>query len=77
MTPTKKTTTLVIHAPDAKAREGSKSFEDILKDGVGSGYAISKKDMGRLAPGCTVVLLRKDRDRKRAEGRLVRLYPTK
>lgn len=72
-----KMTTLVIHAPDGKAKKGEKSFEAVLADGVGVGYAISKKDKTKLLPGSTtVVLLRKDKNRRRAEGLLVELVLT-
>ena len=68
--------TLVIHAPDEKARLGAASFEQIMSSGIGPGYAVSLTDVGRLAPQSAVVLLRKDRRRARAEGRLVRLAAT-
>jgi len=66
--------TLVIHAPNY--RVAKKSFEAVLKSGIGAGYAIYKKDISRLVPGCKVVLLRKDVNRKRAEGTLNKLVPT-
>jgi hypothetical protein len=65
--------TLVIHAPDYRVKPNVKSFEAIMADGIGDGYAIFQTDKDRLHSGCTVVLLRKDRNRKRAEGRLVKL----
>ena len=69
--------TLVIHAPDYTViEEGKKSFDAVLKDGVGVGYAISKNDVNRLPPGSKVVLLRKDKNQRRAEGQLVKLVPT-
>lgn len=68
--------TLVIHAPDHRVKGGAKSFESVLSDGIGVGYAIYAYDIGRLTAGSTVVLLRKDRRRQRAEGRLLRLVPT-
>lgn len=68
--------TLVIHAPDARAREGKTSFEYILEKGIGDGYAIYEKDYFRLSEGSGVVLLRKDGNKRRAEGRLVRLAET-
>lgn len=68
--------TLVIHAPHARAMQGSKSFESVLKDGIGDGYALSTDQVNRLAPGDPVVLLRKDRNKHRAEGTLVKLVAT-
>ncbi len=75
--PMKKTTTLIIHAPHAKVKEkGSKSFEDIFASGVGKGYAIYDKDEKELIKGSTVVLLRKDKNKRRAEGLLDKWVPT-
>jgi len=71
-----KMSTLVIHAPEAKVKKGSKSFEGIFKVGIGPGYAISQYDRSKLAPGSTVVLLRNDKNQRRAEGLLVRLVPS-
>ena len=69
-------TTLVIHAPDHRVKDSAKSFEAVLTDGIGEGYAIFQKDISRLCPDCTVVLLRKDKNKRRAEGRLVKLVRT-
>jgi len=71
-----KITTLVIHAPDYRVKGGAKSFEAIFESGIGPGYAISQKDLSRLPPDSKVVLLRKDKNQKRAEGRLVKLVFT-
>ena len=68
--------TLVIHAPDRRAREGATSFEQILGIGIGDGYAIWPEYVSRLAEGCSIVLLRKDRNKRRAEGRFVKLDGT-
>jgi hypothetical protein len=68
--------TLIIHASDARARKGSKSFESVLDDGIGDGYALSSDQYQRLEKGDPVVLLRKDRNKRRAEGRLVELVAT-
>jgi len=69
--------TLVIHAPDYRVKkDGAKSFEAVFADGIGVGYAIYPNDINNLNPGCIVVLLRKDRKKRRAEGRLVKLSPT-
>lgn len=70
-------TTLVIHAPYSKGKPGApNSFETYLKTGVGKGYAIWNKWAVEIRPGGTVVLLRKDKSNKRAEGILVRLVET-
>jgi len=53
--------TLVIHAPDYRVKYGAKNFEAVLADGVGKGYAIYQKDISKLPPNSTVVLLRKDK----------------
>jgi len=72
-----KMTTLVIHAPDYMVKKsGKKSFEQVLADGIGKGYAIYEEYISKLPKGSKVVLLRKDRNKKRAEGILVRLVPT-
>jgi hypothetical protein len=47
-----------------------------MKFGIGKGYAIPSTQIGLVAPKCKVVLLSKDQKR-RAEGILVRLKPTK
>ena len=67
-------TILVIHAPDyAVKKGGKKSFEAVLADGIGEGYLIFPKEIEKLSPGSKVVLLRKDKNQKRAEGILVKL----
>jgi hypothetical protein len=63
--------TLVISASHARAMKGGKTFEAILEDGRGPGYAIFQDDVVRLIPGSTVVLVRQDRNQRRAEGSLV------
>jgi hypothetical protein len=68
--------TLFIHAPDRAVKRGAKSFEAILEDGIGEGYAIWKKWAVKITPGWTVVLLRADKNKKRAEGILVRRIGT-
>jgi len=69
-------TTLVIHAPDYRVKNGGKSFEAILEDGIGPGYAIWDKWVKIIRSGLTVVLLRKDKNKKRAEGILDTLVGT-
>jgi hypothetical protein len=71
--------TLVIHAPARKAAPRTlHSFETFFKTGIGIGYAISQNDHNKLsqAKDCVVVLLRKDRQKQRAEGHLVKLDAT-
>jgi hypothetical protein len=68
--------TLVINAPREKVQaEAKKSFQNTFDTGIGEGYAIAMKLFEQCRPGCTVVLLSKD-ERKRAEGKLVKLVPT-
>ncbi|RPI70681.1 MAG: hypothetical protein EHM38_05330 [Geobacteraceae bacterium] len=74
-------TSLVIHAPEYQlAREGTKSFHDTFKTGVGNAYALNRTILaqvlpeGIIHPGWRVVLSGKDKKR-RAEGELVRLEP--
>ena len=67
-------TTLILSAAQRTTRQGSKSFEDIMEDGVGYAYAFGKGERAKLAPGDKVVIVRKDSSPpKRAEGRLVSL----
>lgn len=71
-------TTLVIHTPDYKVRNTwPKSFEKVLADGIGEGYGIYEKYISILTSDCKkVVLLRKDKNRKRAEGIFIKLEKT-
>ena len=69
--------TLFIHAPYRKAAPGERySFEYIRKTGTGEGYAIWRKWAAIIKQGWTVVLLRSDKEQKRAEGILVGLERT-
>lgn len=66
-------TTLVLHAPDRRVKkDGAKSFEEVLADGIGKGYIIFQEDERKLHLGSRVVLLRNDKNEARAEGVLVR-----
>jgi hypothetical protein len=68
-------TTLVIHTPSSKVvQEAKRSFEKTLESKVGDEYAIYRPLLPRLNPGCRVVVLDKDQE-KRAEGTLVKLEP--
>ena len=63
--------TLFIGAPYRKAKPGERySFEDIYRNGRGEGYAIWQKWASIIKPGMPVVLLRNEKYKKRAEGRL-------
>jgi len=67
---------LVINAPKKQVVENKKqSFDTTLKTGIGDGYAIDRKTFALIHPGCKVILLSKD-EKRRAEGRLVKLVPT-
>lgn len=65
-------TTLVISAPDYRVKDGAESFETIIEKGRGKGYAIWEKWAKKIRPGWTVILLRADKNKKRAEGILAR-----
>ena len=68
--------TLIINAPKQMTQsEDKKSFDSTLKTGIGEGYAIPSTLFSKCSPGCTIVLLSKDEE-KRAEGKLLRLVPT-
>ena len=68
--------TLVIHAPNWRVKGGGRSFEWVMTHGMGYRYAIYKQYLDIIQPDCTVVVIRKDGKRKRAEGQLVNLVPT-
>ena len=65
--------TLVISVPNRKVCTGSDSFEMILQNGLGKGFIIYKRYKDSLPPGSGVVVLRKGRNKSRAEGTLVKL----
>jgi hypothetical protein len=66
---------LIINAP--WRRKDARTFEAILSTKVGPGYAISKSNAKQLREHpVVVVLVRKDRNQRRAEGRLTRLDDT-
>jgi hypothetical protein len=65
--------TLVIHAPSSKAQgEGKRSFEETVKRQIGDGYVIARTELPLITPGCNVVVLDNETE-KRAEGKLVKL----
>jgi hypothetical protein len=67
--------TLIIHTPSWRTDEdGARSYEQVMSDKVGVGYAIPQAKRELLTPGCKVVLLCKDKA-KRAEGTLRKLEP--
>jgi hypothetical protein len=66
---------LVIHAPHGRVQEENKrSFNETFETGIGDEYAIPSRLAALLSPGCKVILLSKD-EQKRAEGELVKLEP--
>jgi hypothetical protein len=65
--------TLVIHAPYEKVQiENKRSFQNTFASLIGDEYAIPRHLIPLIPPGCKVVLLSKDEE-KRAEGKLVKL----
>jgi hypothetical protein len=60
--------TLVIHAPFYQHVNNRRTFDDVLTDGIATGYAISAAERQFIAPGCQVVVLQNDRNPRRAEG---------
>ena len=75
-------TTLFLGTPEYKVKTGSRSFKTVLATGIGDGYCLSETQViklnGALKRGddVDVVVLRKDRQKSRAQGRLVGLKPT-
>ena len=68
---------LVIHTPNHKvASSGARSFAQVMSSGIGDGYAIFKKDVNKWVKGSQVVVLRKDKNPKRAEGLLEKIVNT-
>ena len=47
-----------------------------VETGIGRAYALSKGDAQTLRPGDKMLVVRKDRYRSSAEGKLVKLEPT-
>lgn len=68
-------TALVIHAPARRKSDNPIKFEDIRRTGKAPGYGLTAK-MTQIPPGTQVILLRKDINKRRAEGVLVTLKPT-
>ena len=66
---------LVIHTPQRRVADGARSFEQVSRTGIGPGYGLTD-EMAQLPPDTNIVLLRKDRMKSRAEGKLVRITPT-
>lgn len=72
-----KVTTLVIHTPGWAVKEGAKSFQWVLEHNMGYGYAIYKGYVSKIQEDCRrVVLLKKDKPQRRAEGEFVKLEAT-
>lgn len=69
--------TLVINAPEYKGKPGApNSLEAYFNTGEALGYAIFQKDVSKLSQDSKVVLLRKGKNQKRAEGSFVKLVYT-
>jgi hypothetical protein len=65
---------LVIHVPNhAVVNRGAKSFAQVMSSNVGNGYAIFKNDLSKWVKGRKVIVLRKDKDKRRAEGILEKI----
>lgn len=61
---------LVIHAPYYQRVNNRRTFDDVLTDGIATGYALAISERQFIAPGCRVVVLQNDRNPRRAEGML-------
>lgn len=69
--------TLVLHAPYHHSKTGrKKSYEETLETGTGTDYAINSTLRKRIQIGDKVILLRKDRSPKRAEGTIAKITAT-
>ena len=67
-------TTITISAPKSQSALGKKSFDDILLDGIGEGYAIGKQLRSRIKTGDTVVVICKSDSKVRcAKGKLKKI----
>ena len=58
-------------------RAGKRSFDETLKTRIGKGYAISKSLRQLCKGGCCLIILLSNDEKRRAEGTLSRLVPTK
>ena len=76
MTCGKVVTALVISAPHHREKQGQPSFETIFTTGKGPEYAIPLGYISKLTQDSLVIVLRQDRDVKRAKGRLTKLKRT-
>ena len=71
-------TTLVIHAPYRRVKNGAKSFNAVLASGLGDAYIITPREFTILGSSRSASVVVLDKDNKgRAEGVLVKLVPTK
>lgn len=80
-----KNTTLILSTPWYKKDEAGRSsgkpgekysFETYMQTTEGQGYALSQREVNKLGPGSKVVLLRNDRQKRRAEGIIISLIKT-
>ncbi len=70
-------TTLVIHAPYYRVKNGARSFSAVLRTGIGDGYIIAPRELSILQSSQNVSVVVLDKDKKqRAEGLLVKLVST-
>ena len=65
--------TLYLGTPHSRAKNGARSFEEVLETRIGRAYALSEHEAQTLKPGDRVVVVRKDRYRSRAEGKLQKI----
>ena len=74
--------TLILGVPDKRACEGARSFEKVMETGVGVGYGLSPEQLDTLehalkhGSDVEVLVIRKDRKKRRARGGLVKLEAT-
>ena len=63
-------TTLYLGTPHKRAIEGARSFDEVESIEIGRAYALAEWEVQALRPGDNVVVVRKDRWHRRAEGEL-------
>jgi hypothetical protein len=67
---------LILHAPHQRENALKSSFEEIIQSHIAKGFAINSKLHALTKTNMKVVVLRKDRLLRRAEGRLVNIVAT-
>jgi hypothetical protein len=63
---------LILSAPYSRYKGTGETFDEMVSSGLGPGYIFSANDVKQLTPGCTVVHLDKDKER-RAESKFKKL----